>query len=233
MNRPARLLNRLISPAAAWIALGGLVVACTLTAPTASSAEDRYALARRVAKGDTPMEQISGPLATKPQPAGCDTIITNTPHWFLPPARPGHETPAAKSPALGIINMRSTILAAEHAIEAYGAQPYPDLPPMTPLAWESFPDPSELSIPATFSGPDGQGAKLSNDPTSRQSRLAVLSGGALLRNAPAEFMRLTIPDPFGVIDAVKLDIQIMPPDTEPPPSPKTPPDPTMPIKPRN
>ena len=230
MNNSIRLLNRLIRPAAAC-ALVGVVAAWAFTAGAAPE-EDRYALARRVAKGDTRVMQISESLATKPQPEASDTITPSAPLWFLPPARPGHETPAAKARTLQTIHVRPTILAVEHAMETYRTRQYPDLPPMTPLAWESFPDPSELSVPVPLSGLDGAEAKLSCDPTSKQSRIAVLAGRPLLRAAPAAFLRLNIPDPFGVIDAVKLDIQTMPPDNDPTASPQTPPDPTMPITPR-
>jgi hypothetical protein len=230
MNNSTRLLNRLIRPAAAC-ALAGIVAAWALTARGAPS-EDRHAKAKRLAKGDTPMMQISGPLASEPQPWPADTVLPKTQQWFLPPARAGHEPPNAKTPRLLAIHVRPTTLAGEYAMETHGVQPYPDLPPMSPLAWVPFPDPSELSVPVTWSGPDGDSAKLSSDPTSGQSRLAVLAGRPLLRGAPAAFLRLAIPDPFGRIDAVKLDIEAMPPDNDPPALPQTPPDPTMPPSPK-
>ena len=227
MNNSSRLLNRFIRPAAARV-LVGIVAIWAITAGGAPP-EDRYALARKVAKGDIKARQISGSLATEPQPCDSDTITPNRPHWFLPPARPGCETPTAKAPTLAIIHVRPTILAVEYAAETHRDQQYPNLPPKTPLAWESFPVPSELSVPTASSGPDGARARLSSDPTSRQSRVAVLAGRPLLRSEPTPFLRLNIPDPFGVIDAIKLEIDAMPPDNDPAPLPQTPPDPTMPI----
>jgi len=230
MNNPTRPLNRLIRPAAAC-ALAGIIAAWALTAGGAPS-DDQYAKARKVAKGDARMMQMPGSLASEPQPWLPDTVFPNSRHWFLPTARPGHESPGEKAPKLEAIHIRPTILAAERAIETYGVQPYPDLPPSSPLAWVSFPDPSELSVPITLSGPDGDGAKLSSDPTSSQSRVAVLTGRPPLRQAPAAFRRLVIPDPFALIEPVKFELQSMPPDNDPPTLPKTPPDPTMPITPR-
>ena len=230
MNNSTGLLNRLIRPAAAC-ALAGVITAWAITAGGAPST-DRYAKARKLAKGDTRMMQIPGALAPEPQPWPSDTVLPNTRHWFLPTARPGHEPSNAKAPTLKAIHIRPTILATEYATDTHGIQPYPDLPPMSPLAWVFFPDPSELSVPVTLSGPDADGPKLSNDPTSGQSRLAVLAGRPLLRQGPAAFLRLVIPDPFELIDAVKLDIKAMPPDNDPPTSPQTPPDPTMPASPK-
>ncbi|MDP6543893.1 MAG: hypothetical protein QGH60_07860 [Phycisphaerae bacterium] len=226
MNKATGLLNRLIRPAA-MCALAGIITALTITA--GGQPADRYAQARKVAKGDTPVMQMPGTLASEPQPWPADTVVPNKQNWSLPTARPGHESPSTKAPRLEAIYVRPTILATEYATETYGVQPYPELPPMSPLAWVSFPNSSELSVPATLSGPDGDGAKLSSDPTSRQSRSAVLTGRPLLRDAPAAFRRLTIPEPFALIEAVKFESQAMPPDSDPPTSPKTPPDPTMPI----
>ena len=231
MNNSTGLLNRLIRTAAAC-ALAGIIAVWAITARGAPSS-DRYTKARKVAKGDTPMMRMPGVLASEPQPWPSDTVLPNTRHWFLPTARPGLEPSNAKVPTLETIHVRPTILADEYATETYGVQPYPDLPPTSPLAWASSHNPSELSVPVTLSGPDGDIAKLSNDPTSGQSRLAVLDGRPLLRQAPAAFLRLTIPDPFALIEAVKFEIEAMPPDNDPPALPPTPPDPTMPIKPRN
>ena len=227
MNDPTGLLNRLIRPTVAC-ALAGIIAAWALTAGGAPSG-DQYAKARKVAKGDARMMQIPSSLASEPQPCPSDTVLPNTQHWFLPTARPGYESPSAKAPRLEALHIRPIILAAERAMDTYGVQRYPDLPPMSPLAWAPFPDPSELSVPVTLSGPDGDGAKLSNDPTSGQSRLAVLAGRPPLRQAPAAFLRLVIPDPFALIEPVKIDIDAMPPDNDPPTLPKTPPDPTMPV----
>jgi len=231
MNNPTGLLNRLIRPAAAWT-LAAIVAAWALTAGGAPPA-DQYAKARKVAKGDTPVMQMPGSLAPEAQPWLSDTILPNAQHWFLPTARPGHEAPNAKAHRLKALNIRPTILAAEYAVETHGVQPFPDLPPTSPLAWTDFPDPSELSVPITLSDPDAGGAKFSNDPTSGQSRLAVLAVHAPLRQAPAAFLRLVIPDPFALIEAVKFKPQAMPPDDDPPSLPKTPADLTMPITPRN
>ena len=230
MNDSTGLLNRLIRPAAA-LTLGGVIIAWTIIAGGASPA-DRHAKARKVAKGDTGVMPMPGPLASEPQLYPSDAILPNTRQWFLPAARPGYEPPNVKPPRLEVIHMRPTTLAGEYAMEARGAQPYPELPPMSPLAWAPSTDPSELSVPVPLSGRDGGGAKLSNDPTSAQSRLAVLTGRPVLRQAPAPFLRLTIPDPFGLIDAVKLKIRAMPPDNDPPDLPQTPPDPTMPASPK-
>ena len=230
MNNPTGLLNRFIRPAAAC-ALAAVIIARAITAGGAPPT-DRYAAARKIAKGDTPMMQIPATLAPKPQPWPSDTIVPNPPHWFLPAARPGHEAPNAKAPRLLGIHIRPTILALEYAMETHGFQRYPDLPPTSPLAWASFPDPSELSVPATLSGPDAGSAKLSSDPTSGQSRIAALDRRPLLRETHAAFLRLTIPNPFALIDAVKLEIEAMPPDDDLPTVPETPPDPTMPITPR-
>ena len=230
MNDSTGFLNRFIRPAAAC-ALAAVIIARAISAGGAPPA-DRFAKARKIAKGDTRMMQIPATLAPKPQPRPADTIVPNTPNWFLPAARPGHEAPGAKAPRLLGLHIRPTILASEYAMETYGVQRYPDLPPQSPLAWIPFPDPSELSVPVVLSGPDASSAKLSNDPTSGQSRLAVLNGRPLLRQTHAAFLRLTIPDPFALIDAVKLEIEAMPPDNDPPAVPLTPPDPTMPITPR-
>jgi len=230
MNNSTGPLNRLICPAAAC-ALAGVIAAWAIAAGGAPSA-DRYAKARKIAKGDTGMMQMPGPLASEPQPCPSDTILHNTQQWFLPTARPGYEPPSAKAPGLKAIHVRPTTLAGERAMETHGVQPYPDLPPTSPLAWARSPDPSELSVPVPLSGLDGDSAKLSSDPTSGQSRLAVLAGRPLLRRAPAPFLRLTIPDPFGLIEAVKLEIEAMPPDNDPPDLPQTPPDPTMPASPK-
>ena len=227
MNDSTGLLNRFIRPAAA-LAMGGVIIAWAIAAGGAPPT-DRHAAAREIAKGNTRMMKIPATLAPKPQPCPADTIVPNMPHWFLPTARPGHEAPGAKAPRLMGLHIRPTILADEYATETYGVQQYPDLPPTLPLAWASFPDPSELSVPVAWSGPDGDSAKLSSDPTSGQSRIAVLDGRPLLRQTHAAFLRLTIPDPFGLIDAVKLEIEAMPPDNDLPTVPKTPPDPTMPI----
>ena len=231
MNNSIRLLNRLIRPAAAC-ALAGVIATWALTAGGAPKPADPHAMARKLLKGETRVMQISGSIASKPQSSKSDTITPNTPHWLLPPARPGHEQHLAKAPRLAIIHVRPTILAVEHAAETHHTQPYPDLSPTTPLAWEPFPDPSELSVPTAWSGPDDARATLSTDPTARQSRFAVLTGRPLLRTAPAAFLRLNIPDPFGVTDAIELEIQAMPPDNDPAPLPQTPPDPTMPITPK-
>ena len=231
MNNPTGLPNRLIRPTAEW-ALAGVIAALALTAGGVPS-KDPFAKARKVAKGDTPVMQMPGSLASEPQPWLPDTVFPNTQHWFLPTARPGHEAPNAKAPRLKALNIPPTILAAEYAVETHGIQPFPDLPPTSPLAWADFPDPSELSVPIILSGPDAGGAKLSNDPTSGQSHLAVLAVHPPLRQAPAAFLRLVIPEPFALIEAVKFELQTMPPDNDPPSLPKTPPDPTMPITPRN
>ncbi|MDP6634733.1 MAG: hypothetical protein QGG42_07540 [Phycisphaerae bacterium] len=229
MNNSTRLATRLIRPAVACV-LTGIVAAWALSAGGAQP-KDRYAAARKVYRGDTRMKQIPQSLATKPQPRTVDTIVPNTKHWPLPPAVPGHEAPVAKTRKLRTIHVRSTILA-ERPMETYRTGEYPDLQPAEPLAWVPFPEPSELSTPAVLSGPDEARAKLSNDPTAVQSRLAVLAGHAILRQTPARFLRLNIPDPFGVIDAIRLDVKSMPPDNDPIATPKTPPDPTMPITPR-
>lgn len=230
MNDSTGLLNRLIRPATAG-ALGAIIIAWAITTGGAPPA-DQYAKARKVAQSDTPMMQMPGSLAPEPQPCPSDTILPNTRQWFLPAARPGYEPPSAKVPRIEAIHMRPTTLAGEYAMEAHGAQPYPELPPMSPLVWAPSTDSSELSVPVPLSGLDGGDAKLSSDPTSGQSRLAVLVGRPLLRRAPAPFLRLTIPDPFGLIDAVKFKIGAMPPDNGPPDLPQTPPDPTMPPSPK-
>lgn len=231
MNNPTGLLNRLIRPAAAW-ALPGVIAAWALAAGGVPPG-DQFAKARKVARGDTPVMQMPGSLASEPQPWRSDTVLPNSQHWFLPTARPGHESPNAKAPKLKALNIRPTTLAAEYAMETHGVQPFPDLPPTSPLAWADFPDPSELSVPITLSDPDAGGAKLSNDPTSGQSRLTVLAVHPPLRQAPAAFLRLVIPDPFALVEAVRLGPQAMPPDNDPPSLPETPPDPTMPVTPRN
>jgi len=232
MNNPTGISHRLIRTTAA-LALTGIITAWAINAGGAPFA-DRYAIARKVARGDARMMPMTGSLAPEPQPWPSDTILPNTKHWFLPTARAGHESPNAntKTSRLKPIHMRQTILATEYATDTHGVQPYPDLPPMSPLVWASFPDPSELSVPIILSGPDGDDAKLSSDPTSVQSRFSALAEQPPLRQKHVAFLRLTIPDPFALVEAVKFEPHAMPPDNDPPALPKTPPDPTMPITPR-
>jgi len=226
MKHHTRLMNRIVRPAAACALVA--LAAYTLTA-SGAAVKDRYELAREIANGDAGTPALSGSLVHKPNPNASDTIVPNTPHWSLPPARAGHESPLAKTPRLVKIPVRPTILAPEQPLDTAGETPYPSIQPETPLAWDPFPRPSELSVPAVLSGPDGQRAKLSSNPTAIQSRQAVLVKGALLRDQPAGFLRLRIPDPFGVVDEIRLDLRTMPADDDPPSSPVTPPDPTMPI----
>ncbi|MBT3200372.1 MAG: hypothetical protein HN350_10695 [Phycisphaerales bacterium] len=227
MNIPAKLMTR---PAVACVLLG-LLAAWTLTALGAE--DERYALARKVYKGNAPIAKISGPLATVPNKETASTITPNTPIWFLPAARPGPETPVAKTGRLKTVHVRPTILAREYAFGDYQDQLYPELRPETPLAQEHSPDSSELSVPPVLAGPVRQDANRSSDPTSVQSRLAVLLGRPILRQTPAAFLRLDIPTPFGLTDAIKLPPAEMPTDNDPPTTPKKPTEPTLPIKTRN
>ncbi|MDP7288157.1 MAG: hypothetical protein QGH94_09210, partial [Phycisphaerae bacterium] len=202
MNNSKRLGARLIHPTAACTltAVIAVIAAWTLTAPGAPP-EDRYALARKSYRGVVPITPIPKSLADKPEPRGADTITPNTPHWNLPPARPGAEPPSSDKSRLLAIHSRREVLAPEHPVETYADQPYPQLHPTTALAWSPFPKSSELSVPPVLSGPDGL---ISSDPTAVQSHQAVLAGRAILRQTPVRFLRLNIPDPFGLVDAVKM-----------------------------
>jgi hypothetical protein len=225
MKKLTRLVNMLIPPAAACAAIAVLAT-WTLNAPAADP-EDRQSLAGKSYRGAEPTTpQIPKAMADNPHPAKSTTITPNTPQWNLPLARPGAEKPAGDAPRLTAIRMRATSIGSEGLAGTYATGPYPRLGATTPLAWSAEPASNELSVPATMSGPD---AAMSNDPTAIQSRNAVLIGRPILRTAPAEFRRLNIPDPFGLVEPIKLGASGMPADTDPPTTPPTPADPTMPV----
>ena len=224
MKKLTRLVNKLIPPAAACAAVAVLAT-WALNAPAADS-DQRRALAAKSFKGAEPTTpQIPKPMAEKPHPAKSSTITPNTPQWNLPLARPGAEKPAGSAPRLSAIRMRATSIGSEGLAGTYATDPYPRLLATTPLARSAEPASNELSVPAVMSGPD---AAMSNDPTAIQSRNSVLAGRPILRTAPAEFRRLNIPDPFGLVEAIRLSAAGMPADNEPPTTPPTPADPTMP-----
>jgi len=231
MKNTARVKHRLIRPAAAC-APAVAIAALTLLAIGAAPA-DRFVLARKAYRGaKSAVVRIPKPMVDKPLPETSDTITPNTPLWNLPPARPGAEAPSSDKPRLASVYVRSSVLIRERPIGAYQRPQYPDLQPQTALAWSIFPSSSELSVPAVLSSPDRSGAAPAGDPTAVQSRNSVLVTGPILRQSPVRFLRLDIPDPFAQTDAVKLDVDKMPPDNDPPTTPRTPADPTMPIAPQ-
>jgi len=227
MNKPARLLAKLVRLAAPCAAMAMLAL-WTLNAPGAAP-EDRNALARKSFRGDAATAPIPKPLAAKPLVRESDTITPNTPIWNLPVARPGHDAPKKGTPRLAAMHGRATTVARERPAMAYAELIYPELQPTTALAWSPKPNSNELSVPGKMSGPD---RAMSGDPTAVQSHEAILVGRPILRQAPVEFLRLNIPQPFALVDPIRMSAEAMPADNDPPAMPQTPADPTMPVSPR-
>lgn len=98
--------------------------------------------------------------------------------------------------------------------KAYVASPNPDTPPPLPVLARQ-----QTEVIA-----------VTTDPTVDRSRQAALVVVSVLRDQPAPFLRLTIPDPFEHIRLVQL--RMPPPDADEPASPTSrPPVPAMPVKP--
>ena len=75
-------------------------------------------------------------------------------------------------------------------------------------------------------GADRAPADVLTDPTLGESRRSSLAVAPKLRQTAAPFVELTIPDPFEVVNAIRMRNQ--PPDTDPPASPSAPPAPKLP-----
>jgi hypothetical protein len=83
--------------------------------------------------------------------------------------------------------------------------PLPLLPAFLPGPKARVETPNPLAVPPLItSGRPPEALLPFVDPTEEASRQAALVGIALLRNQPAPFLRLTIPDPFENLKAVRL-----------------------------
>lgn len=95
------------------------------------------------------------------------------------------------------------------------------LPPPTPVrlaavvpAAVASPDPGQVPVNSIASrGPPGQG-ELADDPTAHESNRSVIAATPPLRQTPAPFLKLSIPDPSPVAGGPVL--QNPPPDEDPP-----------------
>ena len=90
------------------------------------------------------------------------------------------------------------------------------------------PEPADLASPARPARHDTGRATITTDPTVAPSRQAVATPRPVLRSSPAPFLRLSIPEPFEVIEAIGIRPDL--PDKDPPAYVADPPLPALPVE---
>jgi len=157
---------------------------------------------------------LPDPLDPVPQPWPSDTLLPPSPTEYLPSVRIGEESRRGDAETRRPIRLRPVAVLPERARKSDASQPYPLLEPSSGPAGADSPDPEQLFMPPGLTRPDQGRPRLSTDPTRDQSRLAVLTAVPRLRQKPAPFARLTIPDPFALTEPIAL--HTTPPDNDPP-----------------
>jgi hypothetical protein len=105
-------------------------------------------------------------------------------------------------------------LGAAVPARAWEACVRPFLLPVRALAFAISPDPARLARPWRDTDADPARAAAAADPVEEQIRRVTFAGKPELRQKPAPFLRLAIPDPLGPATALRLLQQ--PPDADPP-----------------
>lgn len=219
-----RGLPRCLAVCAAGAAAVGLVIA----AGTGRSAAARRTEAPGATGGAVRRMLLPGPFATAPQPWPSNTLMPPARLSYLRPARIGEKPRRGDAARQKPIRLRPLPDLPELAWESDSSRPYPALPPSSPPAYAASPDPARLSSPRDRTGPDPDRPGLSSDPTLAQSHRAALSAAPELRQKPAPFQRLVIPNPFELAEA--LELHSPPSDDDPPAGPEgPPPGPTLPV----
>jgi len=169
---------------------------------------------RTKAKAPDAEAVLPDPLYTAPQPWESDTLLPPSRPEYLPRVRIGEESRRGDTAKHMPMHPRPAVVLPEQARKSDASQPYPFLEQSSGPVHEDSPDPEQLFIPARLAGPDAGRPRISTDPTGDQSRQAALAAVPRLRQKPASFARLTIPDPFAVTEPLAL--HTTPPDNDPP-----------------
>jgi len=105
----------------------------------------------------------------------------------------------------------------------------PVLAPATDLVFAPSRDASQVSQDWRENSPDPDRPDAASDPAQAQAGKRTLATKPELRQKPAPFLRLAIPDPQGAAAGVSL--QKTPPDSDPPAAAGAPPRPQLPVEP--
>jgi hypothetical protein len=151
----------------------------------------------------------------------------------LPPATAGGETRPGEAAWQRPMRLRPT---ADRPEVAWRAELFPQAPwlvPSAPPVYVASPNAGRAAAAWREVGSDAARPEPDTDPTRDQVQARTLAPPAELRQKPAPFVRLAIPDPFENVTAVRLD---QPPvDADPPAAsldlPSRPPLPGSPPKP--
>jgi hypothetical protein len=122
----------------------------------------------------------------------------------LPPATAGGETRPGEAARQRPMRLRPT---ADRPEVAWRAQLFPQAPwlvPSAPPVYAASPDAARAAAAWREVGSDAARPEPDTDPTWDQVRARTLATPAELRQKPAPFVRLAIPDPFENITAVRL-----------------------------
>lgn len=195
----------------ALLALAGNVAAQGPTAPPAAIAFP-------------PLGSLAVPLAWSTDPAGAVPPRVQLPGAPLRASGWAGET-AALRPLVRQVARDQPSLAWE--LGPYPAWPY--LMPATPPAFAPVPDPGRLVAPWRPQEPDGDRAVVAADPVLQPARQATLAGVPELKQKPAPFVKMNLPNPFETTAAIRTKPLA---DADPPAaSSELPPKPYLPVLP--
>ena len=180
-----------------------------------------------VAAGPGAPDPAPRPFVTAPQPHGGDTIAPARAPDYIPRARGADVRRRGEAATQRPLHMRPVRDLPPLAVESESLRPRPVFAPSAPAMRVARPDRDSAAAMWRRTGPDGGHATVSTDATLAQSARAALVGVPRLRQNPVPFLRLAIPDPFALVQAVALappppDADLPAPPAPPPPAPKLP-----------
>jgi len=159
--------------------------------------------ATELAQGAEKMPPLE-PLARDAQPWPNSLLVPAPLPPSLPPAVISREPWAADASRQKRLRPRPATDLPSPGWNSGLTLPAPWLTPSRPLARAASPDAALLQGPWRETGPDPDGADAASDPTRHQSQGLATSAKPDLRDRPAPFVRLTIPDPFEAIEALRF-----------------------------
>ena len=233
MNRSKRGLLHSLRHVAAGAAAAAIAAAITVAAPGQPAGPPQPprpkhadAPAAPAARAISPAP-APAPFATEPLPWPDSTLVPPPQRPYLPPARGGDIRRRGEAARQKPLRLRPVTDLPPLAVALDSIRPRIS-PPSAPAVRVAPPGRTGLAALWRLTGPDGDRARLSTDPTLAQSAQAAVTAVPQLRTTPAPFARLKIPNPFELSEDVRL--QSAPPDDEPPAAPaKAPPAPKLPV----
>jgi hypothetical protein len=185
-----------------WTAVWLVVAAAAGAARPAATQPGRVLQPAVAPDGVRPLPPLP-PLAQE-LPWTSAALLPQLSRSHLPPATAGGETRPGAAARQQPMRLRPTADRPEVAWQAEFFPRAPWLVPSAPPVYAASPDAARTAAAWREVGPDAARPEPNTDPTWDQVQARTLATPAELRQKPAPFVRLAIPDPFENIAALRL-----------------------------